>query len=254
MQINKYKRLSRQAAMVHPSIADMSVLVIGGGGIGSNAIHVLACMGVEDITVVDSDSVGEENIYPGWFGSEDVGVQKTHAIANECRAKYGIEIQYIDGRVGDEATDLALEQVVPDVVLVCTDSLRSRLLSWHLLKDTCNYWIDARMGGTGFDLYAFSLNEASEDLLLKYEATLSRNEGFLACGEKATAFLTKGYIAGKIGETMRDVVNNIPIPYHCRYDAGDKIFLMEDENGKSWSPLLVKGGEQHRQQEEDKTE
>lgn len=219
------RRLSRQSAMVSRDIADLSVCIVGVGGIGSNAAHTLASMGVQQITLIDNGIVELENIYPGFFGaaSADEELKKVDSVTLDLEERYDVLPLAHLGFIEDvPENDLGIY----DIVLVCTDTIASRLAAWEILRDRTQWWLDGRMGGPGCDLYCFNAKDGSK--VEQYLSSLDHPEGDLPCGMKATAFITKGYLQGFIGDAVRDIVNEQPVlPFHWRYSADDKLFLLE---------------------------
>jgi hypothetical protein len=227
LDLNLDWRLSRQAQMVNRRVSELRVCIVGCGGIGSNAAHLFASMGVMTLTLFDPDEVAEENIHPGWFTQDDADdhVLKVDAILDGLEMTYGITPTVHPYAVG-EIPEQSYEVGDFDIVLVGTDSLHSRQEAWDVLHTKTRWWMDGRMGGPGCDLYVLRVDDTEK--AVEYERTLRSPEGMLPCGMKATAFITKGYLMGMIGDALRDIVNRAPVvPYRFRYDADDKMFLVE---------------------------
>lgn len=73
------------------------VLVVGAGGLGCPALRILLDAGVEDVTVVDPDTVAKENLHRQiLFTDADVGRGKAEILAE----RLGIEARPV--RLGDE--------------------------------------------------------------------------------------------------------------------------------------------------------
>lgn len=219
------QRHSRQALLIPDTINTKSMLIIGGGGIGSNALHMAVSTGLQWITVVDYDIVGEENIFPGFFGQPDVGLPKTRALAKATQELYGVTLDTY------EATSMLawqqLEGELFDIALVCTDNLPSRqeALEKALEMNLCEWWIDARMGGTGASVYCFCLDDTNYPQVQDYQKTFGMTHTEEPCGMKATAALTKGFIAGMIGQCIYDIANDNQPPFEQRYNLSDRMFL-----------------------------
>lgn len=237
------RRLSRQSAMVNRAISDISVCIVGVGGIGSNAAHTLASMGVQQLTLIDNGIVEPENIYPGFF-SQDAAqeeLKKVDAVSMDIEDRYGVLPLTRLGFIEDvPQKDLGIY----DIVLVCTDTLASRQATWKALGDRATWWLDGRMGGPGCDLYCFNTKDGSK--VEAYLESLEHSEGELPCGMKATAFITKGYLQGFIGDAIRDIVNDEPVaPFRWRYSADDKLVVVEPgvEGWTNWLTYRISIGE-----------
>lgn len=215
-EISMRVALSRQADMVGiEKIRDMSVAVIGVGGIGSNAVHTLASLGMRNLVLFDPDFVGEENIYPGWFKAahSQSEIPKVNAVAEQVREMFQISLDPRFGVFSPDRVDYF------DAFLIGTDTLESRRRIWdNYARSNCNDWyIDARMGGVLSTVYCVNMRDDQQRLM--YSRDLTREEeGELPCGMKATSPLTKGWIAGMIGKIFFNISNELEPPYMQRYD------------------------------------
>ena len=209
-------RLSRQAALMPPP-TDISVLIVGVGGIGSNAAHLVASMGFEKITLIDPDTVAEENLYPGFFHTGQVNYNKADEVALELESRYGISAAYYS---------LHMQELDPEdfanpfnVMIVSTDTLYSRQQIWRMRREVCtDLYIDARMGAHLATVYAVDMDDNRTMAAYSQELDFDNREGKLACGEKATAPLTKGWIMGMVGKALFNYVNHRQVPFMQRYD------------------------------------
>ena len=94
--------------------------VIGAGSIGSNVAEQLTRHGVENIVLYDFDIVERHNIANQLFTEEDVGKEKTKALA-ELLYKINPKLKHtlkIEGKYED--------QVLTDYVFMCVDSVEVR--------------------------------------------------------------------------------------------------------------------------------
>ena len=214
-------RMSRQALLVGKGVEDLRVFVVGVGGIGSNATHLLVSMGVHNITVLDPDMVEEENLFPAWFHPEHVGNLKIDAVQSQANW-YGVEIDTINCMIDD--LELGDEQEF-DIVIVGTDDIESRAQAWKKLNDHTSWWIDARMGGMGADMFCFHTGDP--DAVRSY--TTEQLEPFastLLCGEKATAYNTKGAIMMMLGWNIRDITMDGFYPFYFMSVIGERNSLI----------------------------
>lgn len=240
--------LSRQFLIIQ-GVKDLNFVVIGAGGIGSNTAYVLACMGAENIVVYDDDIVEPENIGPAFYGRSDVGKFKVEALGERIADMTGVEIIAMNSKYVDQYIENA------DVVIVTVDGLSKRREVWEkgLNLIEWQYWIDARMGGAvcsaimikhGPNILQYQLDigdidqdelnhhmdaaEAQfardvEDFYTKY---LTGEDADIPCGEKATAFITKGTVQGLIGEALYNILNNRRLPKSQVRDAEQTMSLV----------------------------
>jgi len=126
-----YSRQTRLAAVGPEGQARLSasrVLVIGAGGLGCPALVYLAGAGVGHIGIVDSDVLEASNLHrQTLYDAADIGQPKVQLAARRIRAlNPGIDVACIDHA-------LTAEDIVPlfasyDLILECTDDMRSRYL------------------------------------------------------------------------------------------------------------------------------
>lgn len=216
-------RLSRQADII-PDASDLSVLFVGVGGIGSNAVAMAVSMGFVNITLIDPDNVANENVYPGSFSDTLIGMNKAEAVAKDITSRYGIPsgsgitwmpTRYDSARVGEY-----------NIVVISTDNIPSRRLVWLERETICpnGHWIDARMGG--YLSTVLTIDMTNQVAVKNYDEFIMTEEaGSLPCGEKATAPLTKGFIAGMIGQSFERILTGKPALYTQRYDLGMALHL-----------------------------
>ena len=126
-----YSRQTRLAAVGSQGQAKLAasrVLVIGAGGLGCPALVYLAGAGVGHIGIVDGDVLDASNLHrQTLYDAIDVGQSKVKLAAQRIRAlNPEIDVVGIDHV-------LSAEEIVPlfasyDLILECTDDMRSRYL------------------------------------------------------------------------------------------------------------------------------
>lgn len=231
---NTYRHdiLSRQKMLVNENGLGATILIVGAGGIGSNAAHIAASTGFNKITICDFDDVGWENIHPGFLSARHILSNKAEAVANDIieRLELNIKVVRTTYQEAIEAGDIGTY----DIVIVSTDSLSTRVDLWSKYRHICyGLWIDARMGGTLASVYSIDMDNQMHMKI--YDADLlSQEPGSTPCGEKATAPLTKGFISGMIGQSLVDFANGKAPRYFQRYDMGARIMLSYsyDDDGR----------------------
>ena len=126
-----YSRQTRLAAVGpegQAKLAASRVLVIGAGGLGCPALVYLAGAGIGHIGIVDSDVLEASNLHrQTLYDAADIGKPKVQLAAQRIRAlNPDIDVVGIDHA-------LSAEEIVPlfasyDLILECTDDMRSRYL------------------------------------------------------------------------------------------------------------------------------
>ena len=104
------------------------VVVIGGGGLGSNSSEILTRLGIGSIDVVDDDLVELTNLHrTSIFNEEDVGQYKSQ-ILEEKLQKINSEVKIIG--VKKKVTKENIQHIVKnaDIILDGTDNMQTRFL------------------------------------------------------------------------------------------------------------------------------
>jgi molybdopterin/thiamine biosynthesis adenylyltransferase len=217
--------LSRQSAIM-PDVADMTVAMIGLGGIGSNVADTLARIGFQHFILVDPDRVEEENVYPGAFDLRDVGSEKVEAMSR-ILVGLGVPLQQI--RTETYRVDNDHDVPIADIVVVGPDNMACRRDVWQQLSiygntelALCGLLIDARMGGVGFEIHCVERGDGETGALYNQDVANLQDQP-LACGQKATAFVTR-LIAGTVGAWVRDWLVGKTPPAVTIFDADGRVF------------------------------
>lgn len=179
--------------------------IIGLGGIGATAALALAKMGVGYLTLVDDDTVSEENIATQLYATHQIGYKKAIAL-RDLLALFvdDVYIDHIVDRVTAETPWYGL--LANDIVISAVDSISSRAQIWRAICDKSWRWyIDARMGAEQLAVYVID-----NERLDWYDSVLSSQDDDVAleepCTAKATIY-TANAAAAVIGKTVRQIVS-----------------------------------------------
>jgi hypothetical protein len=140
------ERDSRQRSLVPPErLANCHALVIGVGAIGRQVALQMAAVGVPEMTLLDDDTVGVENLAPQGYFAEDMGTPKVAATAGLCR-RLNPSIQ-VDALVTRFKRSTARTVISNKrlIVLACVDSIGTRKLLWESLRHLAAFFVDGRM-------------------------------------------------------------------------------------------------------------
>lgn len=129
---NQFKRYQRQIALEQigetgqEALLNSHVLIIGCGGLGSVAIPYLVGAGIGNLVWVDDDRVEEHNLHRQIsYRHSHLDIAKVTALKQEMAGlNPDVKIRTIDHRL--DANQLALEIMLADVILDCTDNLPAR--------------------------------------------------------------------------------------------------------------------------------
>jgi molybdopterin/thiamine biosynthesis adenylyltransferase len=107
---------------------ELSVLVVGAGGLGSPVLRLLAQAGAAEITIIDDDRVDESNLHrQTLYARDDVGAPKIERAIRKLRElSPGLRVRGIEGRfVPGAAMDLLAGQ---SLVVEGADNLATKFL------------------------------------------------------------------------------------------------------------------------------
>lgn len=147
----------RQEGILHPDkTAGMCASVVGAGAIGSFTVLSLAKLGLGAMRVYDEDGVSEHNLPNQFYRVQDIDKFKVDALKEIVKEFADVDI---------EANKcFYTNQMLEEVVFVCTDSMSSRKLVWEEFKKQpqTKYLIEARMGGEVARMYCIKKQSVKE--------------------------------------------------------------------------------------------
>ncbi|HEY9133320.1 MAG TPA: HesA/MoeB/ThiF family protein [Dyella sp.] len=125
---SRQMRLSAVGTEGQARLARSRVLVIGAGGLGSPALQYLAGAGIGHLGIVDGDTLDASNLHrQTLYNAADIGQSKAQLAARHVRAlNPSIDAVGIE-RVLDAESIVSLFATY-DLILECTDDMRSRYL------------------------------------------------------------------------------------------------------------------------------
>jgi molybdopterin-synthase adenylyltransferase len=129
------------------SASELSVLMIGAGGLGAPALLQLAASGVKKVGIVDSDRVELSNLHRQILYREaDVGRPKALVARERLRARFPqLQIEDYVSRFRESTSDMLEEY---DLVLDGTDQFETKLLISDLCTDARRPYVFAGVVGT----------------------------------------------------------------------------------------------------------
>ena len=182
---------------------DLSVTLIGAGGIGAITAITLAKLGIGYLTLWDGDTVAEENPATQFHRPEDVGLVKVNALYHLVKQfADDVEIITVHGIV-DQTSDLQ-----DNIIISAVDSIKARQEIWQAAKDHCLWYLDARMAAEVAHLYTVNMRQ---DVSWYEDFLMAQNDASvpdLACTSKATIFGGTAS-ATLIAKTVRMIASNM---------------------------------------------
>lgn len=159
-------RFVRQSDFVPYEVINKTpVAVIGCGAIGREVGRMLAAIGINEIVIVDFDTVTPTNVTTQGFKSTDVGKEKVHALEEAIlEIDPNIKVHAVMDRYRPR-------MVLPEVVFMCVDSIVTRELIYKSLKKKgAKFVIDGRMLGEVMRVLTIELED--EESCKRYESSI----------------------------------------------------------------------------------
>lgn len=198
----------RQIAMFDPSKHEAArVVVVGCGNIGSHSALALARMGVQNITLVDFDTVEGHNLSSQAFRYGDIGREKVEALA-EMILQITPQIQITLSNRSYQDSNIKIDENTTLVSAV--DSMRTRKAISEMVKDSGCLVVDGRMGGGQIEVHTQRADA--------WGATLVDEADSDPCGARYISY-TSYIIAGLIANNVKRHLQGEAYPYrilmHC---------------------------------------
>ncbi len=218
----------RQLDIFNPEdFKDLEVTIVGCGSIGSFTCLSLAKMGMKNFVCWDFDKIEKHNL-PNQFFMENQLNQKKN-IALKSLVKSFVKDVKIKTKNKLEKDSIILS----DIVILCTDDMKSRKLGYNQCKNISRFLIDARMGGEVMVIYTIDLKNKNQRK--QYEKTLYSDEESesLKCTEKSIIYNILG-IGGIICNQLKKILNKEDYFFEISFDYKNLVLLKRRfENGKS---------------------
>lgn len=174
---------TRQNKIFNPEEQKSKIHILGAGSTGSFIALTLAKLGFENMTIYDFDKIENHNIPNQFYRTSDVGSEKTSAIKDIVKSFSDSNLNVENVKITKD-TDLGIE--LNSIVIFCVDNIETRALVYEMIKDYPIFLIDTRMGGEGYQIYSFRLDD--EDKKKTYEAQLKAKTAEAPCGEKSVIY------------------------------------------------------------------
>jgi len=211
-------RMRQQDIIPEEKISDVSVTIIGCGGIGSHTALALARMGVKHMTIIDPDKVSKHNVSSQGFDIADVGKYKVDVTRDKI-----VRAARIVPTISKQLVTEATKQFTTDIVIAAVDNQQAR----KVILEKCGYntrLINPAMGAEFLTMNVYDM--VSVDDIADFKKTwFSDDDGVQeTCTAKATIYTTllvSSYIAKVVKDTVTensyvktmsyDIANNTPI-------------------------------------------
>jgi len=177
IEFERYDRQSRIAGWKQAALEGATVLVVGAGALGNEALKNLALLGIGNLIVIDFDKIEESNLSrTALFLEADVGKSKAKIAAKRIsEINPHVNVQYLEGNV---ILDIGMGWF-RDVQLVigCLDNIAARSHVGIVCSMLATPYLDGGMWGLGGevrwflpgDTACFECTLSDEDRRLAYE-------------------------------------------------------------------------------------
>jgi len=204
--------------------SNLSVSLVGAGGIGAMAALMLAKMGIPHLTVYDGDTVAPENMSTQLhrLGTEDEpkveALQKTLTLFSDDTSIYPAYRRITNN-----------DELFGQVVISAVDSIKARKDIWAaVIRGSVGWYIDARMSAEEYQMYVIDMENPEK--VAKYDAMISQEDDSkipdIPCTQKAT-FYCAAMAAAHIGATVRKIVTGIrPVYYTVQNMLYNRLFAL----------------------------
>lgn len=202
---------------------DVSVTLIGAGGIGAATALTLAKMGVGSLTVWDDDTISEVNLPTQLHKLSDLGRPKVHAL-NQLVCEFSDDTSFVP--VFDRVVPIANWGLDDYIVISAVDSITARKGIWEVVKQgNVRWYLDSRMAAEEFHLFTVDMKKYSwYEQMLDAEDDSSVPE--LSCTAKAT-FYTSSIASGRIGLAIKRIAMGQKNPRVFIYNIASDYLMIQ---------------------------
>lgn len=132
------------------------ITIVWAWWVGSQVCHVLAKMGLNDITVIDFDEVEDHNVASQFYSSKDIGKPKVESLAENVKLFSDIEIKPLNRKWENDYSEIT-------IIAVDNMDIRKEIVDYiHAQSDDFNssFIIESRMWGTEYFVQCFDSYES----------------------------------------------------------------------------------------------
>ena len=131
MDLDRYRRqvlVKELGKKGQETLSKKYVVIIGGGGLGSNSANILARMGLGKIDIIDNDNLDITNLHRmSIFDEEDLGKLKCKVIEEKLeKVNSKVKVRGINKRIEKKNIESLVKST--DLILDGTDNLETRFL------------------------------------------------------------------------------------------------------------------------------
>ncbi len=191
----------------------------------SNYSNLLEAIKSSCIVIFDDDIVNLHNVAASYYTRKQSILQmpKAQAMVENMNALMDVNVLGIKAKV---PSGLPVSYAVKPVVIISTDSRRSRVLFWSHVKreDDVELLIDARSGWDVTSIHTCKMDDGRSRQA--YSDSLEAEGGNIPCSARAVGYNSIG-VAANVAAIVKSYANNETFPS----------YIMQDY--KTWSNIIV---------------
>ncbi|CAC9931948.1 thiamine biosynthesis protein ThiF [Aedoeadaptatus nemausensis] len=129
VEVKREAVLQRQSEEINDKLENVKVVILGAGGLGSNAAHMLARLGVGSLIIYDFDIVEPSNLNRQHYGVSDIGKMKAETTAERIKEL----LPYVDIEPRNELVDenvLSSVYEEGDIFIEAFDTVSSKVMAY----------------------------------------------------------------------------------------------------------------------------
>lgn len=212
----------RQLTIFNPDdYKNLEISIIGCGSVGSFTALALAKMGMKKLALWDFDKVRRHNLPNQFYMEKHLNKDKIESLIDLVH-NFTSEVKLKNkGKLTNKSV------ILSDIVILTTDTMKSRKLAYEKSKLLTRYLIDARMGGQVMVIYTVDLKNPEQ--VKNYEKTLHSDEEAedIKCTEKSIIYNVLG-VGSMICNQLKKQLNKELYPFMVSLDYYNLILLKND--------------------------
>jgi len=214
----------RQKDLINADKMQVSVTIVGCGGIGSLTALCLARMGMTKLTLIDFDSVDIMNMNNQGFDLADVGKNKAECVADKIKRAVDFNCNVVKSAYRGE--------MLMGIVISAVDNMATRKLMFEN-SSYAQLFINPAMGAEYASINVYEPNRNGQaDTIAFNKAWYSDSEASPEnCTSKSTIYTTS-LIAGLIAKVIKDYLNGGEYTKSIEYDIKNNTMECYSNSGK----------------------
>lgn len=196
------------------------IVIIGVGGIGSPTAEGLARLGINNLILVDPDTISLHNVANQMFFRDEVGKLKVDVL-EERLSKLGASVVKFPDYIQNAPNALMFESIAISAV----DNMLTRKQIFEVAESSpLRILIDARLAGQTLEILVVDLKSEEDKKAYKSTYLFSDEEATpLSCTAAGIADMMF-MVSGLITQTVRNILTERLVTFRTVYDHFNRVF------------------------------